>query len=261
MNIKDLVPVTGKHQDFMLTNRKLRDLNPLLMGYEACIPGHSFGPAVRKYTLIHYVVKGKGTLYARGGAYNVQSGQAFLVLPDEITTYTADIKDPWEYQWVGFDGSLSAKFAQLPPVIQISDGIFPALMQCGCADGAEYLIASVLFRLYTELFSGKGSTNQHVLKVESYIQARFMHPITVEQIAGLLNLDRRYLTRLFKEKTGQTIQQYLINTRLQEACAYLRKGYSVHDTAYLCGYEDVSNFSRMFKRTYGISPANWKEQS
>lgn len=250
---------TRKLHDFMLTNRHLHDLNPILMGYENCEPGHSFGPHVRKYTLIHYVVKGSGMLYARGGQHPVHAGQAFLILPEEVTTYVADLQDPWEYQWVGFDGALSSKFANLPPVLTLSDDIFPALMRSGYAEGAEYRIASVLLRLYAELFSGKSSGNQHVRKVESYIQTRFMQQITVEKIAELLNLDRRYLTRLFKEKTGQTIQEYLIATRLKEACEYLQKGYSVHDAAFLCGYEDVSNFSRMFKNQFGLSPKHWAE--
>jgi AraC-like DNA-binding protein len=85
-----------------------------------------------------------------------------------------------------------------------------------------------------------------------------MRSIRIEDIAKQLNLDRRYLTRLFKEKTGQSIQEYLIQVRLEEAVQCLQNGYSVSDTAILCGYEDVSNFSKMFKKRYGISPAQMK---
>ena len=61
-------------KNMLLTNRKLQDLNPLIAGEETCAPGHSFGPAVRKYTLIHYVLRGKGVLYARGGEHPVHAG-------------------------------------------------------------------------------------------------------------------------------------------------------------------------------------------
>ena len=91
--------------DVFINNRHLQDLNPLIVGMEQCLPGHSFGPAIRPYTLIHFVMKGKGTLYKRGKEYPVHAGDAFLILPDEITTYTADMDDPWHYQWIGFDGA------------------------------------------------------------------------------------------------------------------------------------------------------------
>ena len=52
--------------EILLTNRKFNDLNPLIAGEEMCAPHHSFGPAVRNHTLIHYVLHGSGTFYARG---------------------------------------------------------------------------------------------------------------------------------------------------------------------------------------------------
>ena len=245
--------------DRILTNRHLSDINPLIAGEEACEPGHSFGPAVRRYTLIHYVLRGKGMYYAYGNAYPVEAGQACLILPDEVTTYAADREDPWHYQWIGFEGGLSEKFRKLPPVFPVPDMIFRDIFQ-RTVDKAmlEYWIASGLLRLYAELFSKERRGNNHVKRVENYIRAAYMEHITVEQIAGQMNLDRRYLSRLFKEKTGQTIQQYLLGVRLEAACQCLQEGHGVQETAQLCGYEDMSNFSKMFKRRYGVSPAHWK---
>ena len=246
-------------RSLFLTNRHLQDLNPLIAGEEECESAHRFGPAVRKYTLIHYVCSGCGTLWARGNVYHVHAGQAFLILPGEVTTYEADKHTPWHYQWIGFDGSLASQFSALPPVLEFPGGIFRSLFSTisGIAQ-PEYAIAGALFTLYAHLFAGHHSANQHVRKVESYIQANFMQPIRVEEIARQLNLDRRYLSRLYKEKTGLSIQQYLLRTRLEESAKYLRMGYTVHDAAQLCGYEDVSNFSRMFKRYFGKSPAHYK---
>ena len=82
-------------QHTLLTNRHLQDINPLIMGQEDCEPGHRFGPAVRPYVLIHFVMKGKGLFEARGQRYEVSAGQAFLIIPGEVTIYTADATDPW----------------------------------------------------------------------------------------------------------------------------------------------------------------------
>lgn len=248
--------------NIILTNRHLLDLNPLIAGEEECAPGHSFGPAVRRFFLLHYVRRGRGTYYAYGGVYPVEAGQAFLILPGEVTTYTADESDPWHYQWIGFDGALAERFRQLPPVFSVQDPVFRDIFRrMGDASVWEYHIASGLLRLYAELFSGESRGNSHVKRVENYIRSAYMERITVEQIARQMNLDRRYLSRLFKEKTGQTIQEYLLSVRLEAACLCLQEGRSVQEAAQLCGYEDVSNFSKMFKRRYGKSPAYWKKQN
>ena len=122
----------------------------------------------------------------------------------------------------------------------------------------EYHIVSVLFRMYAILFEGKNTHNHYVRRVQDHIRALYMQPLRVERIAEELNLDRRYLSRLFKQKTGQTIQEFLISVRMEEAKQCLANGFSVEESAHLCGYDDASNFSKMFKRFYGISPQYWK---
>lgn len=251
--------VVGKvMKDIVLRNRHFQDLNPLLFGFEHCVKGYSYGPAIRKYTLIHYVVEGKGCLYKHGKMYTVEAGQAFLILPEEVTTYVADKSDPWYYQWVAFDGSLSKRFEELPPVFSFPSWVTADILALEEKPLREYHVASVLFRIYAQLFEGKTVHNHYVRQVQDHIRALYMQPLRVERIAEELNLDRRYLSRLFKQKTGQTIQDYLISVRMEEAKQCLLNGFSVEGTAQLCGYEDASNFSKMFKRRFGISPQHWK---
>lgn len=243
-------------QNIFLTNRNLQDLNPLIAGHHRCDPGHSFGPAVRKYTLIHYVISGTGTLYARGEAYSVRAGQAFIILPGEVTTYTADQEDPWYYCWVGFNGKLSARFASLPAVFTPPTDLFAKLERLTRDPSvAEYRLSGELMQLYAALFAESSDRNPHVQKVENFIRASYMYPIRVEDIAEQLNLNRRYLSRLYKEHTGNSMQAFLIKVRMEEGRRLLQEGCSVTDAAHLAGYEDVSNFSKMFKKHYGVSPA------
>ena len=244
------------HTNLLLTNRGLRDLNPLDAGYERCLPSKSFGPHVRTYTLIHYVLAGRGTFYARGQAYPVEAGQAFLILPGEMTTYTADSADPWHYCWIGFDGLISAAFSRLEPVLTLPGELFAPLISAAPGDPApEYRLSAMLFMLYDRLLADGGSENHHVRRVETFIRSNYMLPLRVEEIAGKLNLNRRYLGRLFKDHTGKTMQEFLIDVRLEAARLHLRRGCSVAEAARLCGYEDVTNFAKMFKRKTGRSPS------
>ena len=90
-------------KDTLLDNLHMADINPRICGVEACAPGHSFGPAVREYFLLHYVVRGKGIFRRGKREYTLQAGEIFVIRPGEVTYYEADMRDPWEYMWAGFD--------------------------------------------------------------------------------------------------------------------------------------------------------------
>ena len=119
-------------------------------------------------------------------------------------------------------------------------------------------MAALLFEMYAELFEKSKPRNHYVRQVQDYIKALYMQPIRIEAIAEKMNLDRRYLSRIFKQKTGQTVQDYLISVRMEEAQRLLSQGKTVEEAATLCGYEDSFNFSKMFKRKFGVSPLQWK---
>jgi len=250
-----------QENSFLLTNRHLQDLNPVIAGTHDCDPGYGIQPAIRKYTLIHYVFRGKGTLFNPEGAHPVKAGQAFLIRQGEIANYRADPDDPWYYCWIGFDGTLSAKFDTLPSLLTPPESIFLQIIKAAeSPSDAEYRMAAELFRLYAELFSGHLRQNPHVRQVENYIRLSYMRPLRISQIAKQLNLDRRYLSRLFKEKTGISIQQYLLQVRMEAADQYLRRGYSVRESARMSGYEDISNFSKLYKKHFGRSPAAQRKE-
>lgn len=249
----------NRARESFLVNRHLRDLNPIVYGREDCAPGHTYGPAVRKYILLHYVESGVGYYTVGGETYRVSAGEIFRILPGETTVYSADCEDPWHYRWIGFDGALSDRFSELPPVFRAPEGserIFFSAPPDGRMN--EYVLASELFLFYAALFSGSGERNMHyVRRVKDYVHAMYMQEVRVERIAEQMNLDRRYLSRIFKEKTGKSIQEYLISVRMDEAKRCLLRGCSVSEAARLCGYEDVCNFSKMFKSRTGVSPARF----
>ena len=246
-------------KETLLINRHFGDLNPILYGSEECTPGHTYGPAVRKYTLIHYVLSGCGTYTENGRTHTVKPGEAFRILPGEVTVYSADRSDPWEYRWIGFDGTLSERFSEIPPVFSVPKHALGAFfLEAEDSGNREFLLAAELFRLYAALFSGEsGRHSQYVRRVKDYVHAMYMQEVRVERIAAQMNLDRRYLSRIFKEKTGKSIQEYLISVRIEEAKRCLSRGLTVSEAAILSGYEDVCNFSKMFKSRVGVSPSSY----
>ncbi len=245
--------------ELILANRHFSDLNPILFGYEKCEPRHRFGPAVRRYVLLHYVESGRGKFRRGGKEYSVEQGQVFRILPGETTVYEADENDPWVYRWLGFDGALSERFATLEPVFSISERA-ARLFEIEDGRVSECRVAANLFLLYNELFE-KQTGGDYVRRVQDHLRATYMQSVSIAELARQIGLDRRYLTRIFHERTGESIQDCLIRLRMEAAQEDLLRGYSVGETAERCGYADPFLFSKMFKRRVGISPREWKNRN
>lgn len=205
---------------------------------------------------------GKGFLEKNGKIYKVKEGECFVIFPGENCKYYPDRDDPWFYRWIGFDGELTSSFASMPSVFPYKGDIFKRMSDTeNISSLREYKLAGLLFEFYSELFDlPRRDPIQYIYDVRNYIELNYMHDITVEGIAEQLNLNRRYLSRIFKEKTGMTIRDHLLMTRIIAAENCLEGGMSVSETASNCGFSDVSNFSKRFKSYRKISPADYRKK-
>ena len=252
--------------DIMIINKGFLDINPLICGYEECEPMHKFGPAVRNYILLHYVLSGKGYFEKAGKTYTVEKGQIFVILPGETTTYTADEIFPWTYCWIGFECSIKLPLCFQKPVINGSgcEHIFRSISsKINLNSSKEYYLCGKIFEIIAilsesdELNENK-AVGEYVLRAQNYMQNSYMENISVEKMARFLNIDRSYFCKIFKNEMGVSPQQYLINLRLEKSAELISiHNYKVCEAAQSCGYNDIVNFSRMFKRKFGTSPSRY----
>lgn len=249
------------YHDVVITNKNFPDLNPVVFGFEDCLPSHSYGPGIREYYLVHYVSGGKGTFIVNNKRYSVCKNQIFVAPPYTQIQYYADKHDPWSYIWIGFCGKLAKKFDTLPPVADIKTNIFSEMIECESYKSCrEEFLAGKLYSLYAQLFEDADFSNDYVKQTSDYISANYMNDISIADIAALIGVERTYLSKIFKEKMGKSIQEYRINVRLEQARKLLEKGYNVSQASFMCGYKDSFNFSKMFKKRYGISPQKVKSK-
>ena len=245
--------------DIPIQNKGFYELNPIVAGWERCDSGHSFGPHTRDYYILHYVVSGRGVFEKEGERRGVGGGEIFVIRPGEITTYTADRTNPWFYIWIGFNGKLAKMFDESEDVITYGENTFLDLIKISTASGmVEEMITSKLFEIISVIFGGSNQEKCYEEIAYNHIKAKYMEQIRVEEIAGMIGIDRSYLSRLFKKRYGVSVQDFLVDVRLSKAAEFLRQGKNVSISAKLVGYEDVFNFSKMFKRKYGISPKEYK---
>lgn len=99
-----------------------------------------------------------------------------------------------------------------------------------------------------------------VFKAAEYIKSRFADKITLDEIAEHVSLSRSYLSRIFKEETGESLSAYVNKVRIDKAkLMLLDKDCALVDVASLCGFEDQSYFTKVFKKLVGVSPKRYRE--
>ena len=97
--------------------------------------------------------------------------------------------------------------------------------------------------------------------ITAYFQENYMKKISVEEIARSSYLSTTYITKIYKEVTGDTPINYLIRLRMEKALEILKEGhFSIQDVAKKVGYDDPYYFSKLFKKRFGLSPSAYKRQ-
>lgn len=91
-----------------------------------------------------------------------------------------------------------------------------------------------------------------------YIRSHYHQKITLDDLSKAVLYDKYALCRKFKQMTGQTIVQYINRYRCIKAIDCLNEGYTVAQTAALCGFENLSFFTKTFKRYIGQLPSFYK---
>jgi AraC-like DNA-binding protein len=243
-------------------------------GAQKCGPGDSWGEGVRDHYLIHLIKSGRGYYRTGEKLYTLGEGDLFIVYPGEPIHYWADEKEPWEYIWVGFNGSEAnyllkrTDFSRRLPVLHLTDArLRPCLQSIVEAHGSTLCHQTrMIGRLYEflalliELSSGSGTDGgfDYVGSAATFIAYNYAAPIDVSSIAQNIGVSRSHLYRVFVKAMGVTPNEYLTRYRISQACALLSgSALPISSVASSVGYEDPLYFSRVFKRVTGCSPRDY----
>ncbi|MCM3172502.1 AraC family transcriptional regulator [Paenibacillus sp. MER 99-2] len=268
---------------YMFKNNQFQELQLLHYGTEPCTPGHSFGPAMRDYYKIHYILNGKGTFQVGGQTFKLHKGQGFLIVPHSVVHYAADQDEPWEYSWVAFQGSnvvsllQQACLSEQCPIFELHNDdelrscLHRMISSRNTHKGWEISMTGLLYQYFAVLIDQASETTHpmmqdytkdtYVTQVIDFIEMNYANAITVQAIASHVGLQRSYLCSLFKDLIGSSIQSYLVNYRMRRAAELtLDPSLSIGDIARSVGYLDQLLFSKMFKKVMGQSPTQYRKQ-
>ncbi len=108
--------------------------------------------------------------------------------------------------------------------------------------------------------SAKASGRRSLQEVKDYLDTFYPQKITLDFLENQFFLNKFYLSRLFKEQFGISVNQYLLQVRITRAKHLLRfTSLSIEETGQKCGMEDANYFSRMFKKVEGMTPRDYRK--
>ncbi|MCI2103231.1 MAG: AraC family transcriptional regulator [Prevotella sp.] len=102
--------------------------------------------------------------------------------------------------------------------------------------------------------------SRRVLKVKQFINDNYMDEIRLAQLADIAGMSPSAFSRFFKMHTGRNLSDYIIDIRLGFAARMLvDTSMSISEISFDCGFNNLSNFNRIFKRKKGCSPSEFRE--
>ena len=101
-----------------------------------------------------------------------------------------------------------------------------------------------------------------IKKADDYIEANYSRNLSLEEVAGKVNLSSWYFSRFYKEETGRNFSDKLTRVRIEKARELLSDpNATVKDVAWRVGFADPGYFSKTFRKTTGITASEYRKQA
>ena len=107
----------------------------------------------------------------------------------------------------------------------------------------------------------ESESSRRVKKVKDYISAHHSEQIRLDSLASLVGMTPTAFSRFFKTHTNQTLSDYIIDIRLGHAIRLLvDTSMTCSEICYMCGFNNISNFNRLFRKKKGCTPMEFREK-
>lgn len=106
----------------------------------------------------------------------------------------------------------------------------------------------------------KSVESKRIHKVKEFINENHSRDLTLDEIASEIGMSPSALSRFFKEKTGKTMTDYILSIRLGDAArSLIDTSMNISEICYASGFNNLSNFNRLFRRSKGMSPKEFRQ--
>ena len=142
----------------------------------------------------------------------------------------------------------------------ISIGVVEYLLKP--VDSQELSITLNSIAEYIEKDTNRGESEKVsivVMQIKQFVQEHY-RDYSNNLLSERMEMNGDYLARLFRQETGKTIGEYLLEVRMEKARELLvQPGIKVYEVCDIVGYEDRAFFSRQFRKIYGVNPKEYQK--
>lgn len=151
-------------------------------------------------------------------------------------------------------------YGMLDTLSSVKDGFYAVqqfltiLYELSRCENARTLASSSYAKVAVE------DDSRRILKVKNFISKNYMDELRLPELASLAGMSSSAFSRFFKLRTGRNISEYIIDLRLGYAARMLvDTAKSISEIGFDCGFNNLSNFNRIFKKKKGCSPSEFRE--
>ena len=212
---------------------------------------------------ISLVLSGEGIYSVRGIDREIREGMLFFVCDGD--SFTISSESGIEYCYISFFGRRANEYIQRLGITSVNcvyDGYSELIpFWCDCLERAEQgnidiLCEAVLLYSLGALRPVQKEQSDVVTRIMTITQENFTDPdLSISSIADEIGYDVKYISALFKRRTGVAYTQFLRELRIKHAVFLMEEGVmSVKNVAVLSGFRDPLYFSKVFTSAAGMSP-------
>ncbi len=225
---------------------------------------------------IHLILEGSGTFLVEDKEYAPKQGDLFFTPPGVRFCYYPDKDHPWKYVWFELKGSnvplYIEKMGFEPNKNVISCMDFPdisiRLQQIlldyhkNASTGYYEILSAFFYLVHTNLIGQKRKGLNLIDDITNYIRHHSVnHNLTIPELCRLFHISQSYLCKLFRDAHQCSPKNYIIQSRIQNACKFLETTtLSIKEVAFSAGYVDEVHFMKSFKKFVGKTPGQYRNE-